>query len=445
MSPLSPLSPTGSTKANLFRNRVPTQLRRCIPLYIACVCVILLVANLDLFGSLPKPAQLSKRGGRHSSTSKQAAFPKKIWQSWKVAPFAFEVEQALTARTWTDKNPGYRYEVLTDNNDIEYVEEHYGPDGFDRPDIVDMYRNVNATIIKADLLRYMIMYAEGGVYADIDVEDLRPVSRWIPERYDEADIDLVIGVEIDQPHFKNHPILGKKSMSFCQWTFMSRPGHPVMLKLVENIMAWLKDVAKSQGVSISEVKLDFDEVISGTGPSAFTKAVLEVMSARSRSGPITWDTFHDIDESKVVSNILVRDVESFAAGQGHSDSGNHNSRGALVKHHYHASNWPSRHPRFRHPIFGEVERCNWNIECVMKWDQDIAAFNSLSPEEQKQEIEKHENLQRLQAQQAEQKAEQQKAVGQLALQIPPQQPFDVPVQQPPRQEELKMKHKHQYR
>ncbi|KZL73828.1 initiation-specific alpha-1,4-mannosyltransferase [Colletotrichum tofieldiae] len=439
INPLSPLSPTGSMKANFFRNRVPTQLRRCMPLYIACVCVILLIANVDLFGSMPKPIQLSKRGGRYTTTSKRTAFPKKIWQSWKVAPFAFEVEQILTARTWTDKNPGYRYEVLTDSNDMEYVEEHYGPDGFDRPDIVDMYRNVNATIIKADLLRYMIMYAEGGIYADIDVEDLRPVSRWIPERYAEADVDLVIGVEIDQPQFKGHPILGKKSMSFCQWTFMSRPGHPVMLKLVENIMAWLSDVAKSQGVSISEVKLDFDEVISGTGPSAFTKAVLEVMSARSRSGPITWDTFHDIDESKVVSNILVRDVESFAAGQGHSDSGNHNSRGALVKHHYHASNWPSRHPRFKHPIFGEVERCNWNIECVMKWDQDIAGFNSLSTEEQNQAIEKHENLQKLQTQQAQQKVEQQKAVEQAALQIPPQQPLHIPVEQPAQQGELKMR------
>ncbi|KAF3811083.1 Initiation-specific alpha-1 6-mannosyltransferase [Colletotrichum gloeosporioides] len=424
MSPLSPLSPTGS-KANIFRNRVPTQLRRCIPLYIACVCLILLILNVDMIGSVPKPVHLSKRSG----TRPTRGFPKKIWQSWKVAPFSFEGEQILTARTWTDKNPGFRYEVLTDTNDMEYVEEHYGPEGFDRPDIVDMYRHVNATIIKADLLRYMIMYAEGGVYADIDVEDLRPVSRWIPERYKEENLDLVIGVEIDQPHFKDHPILGKKSMSFCQWTFMSRPHHPVMLKLVENIMAWLTDVAKTQGVSISEIQLDFDEVISGTGPSAFTKAVLEVMSSRSRQGPITWDTFHDIDESKVVSGILVRDVESFAAGQGHSDSGNHNSRGALVKHHYHASNWPSRHPRFRHPIFGEVERCNWNIECVMMWDQDIAAFNALSPDEQKQKVEEHENLQKFQQKQSEQKPIDQ------PLQFPPQQA----IQPPANQEELKLK------
>ena len=50
--------------------------------------------------------------------------------------------------------------MLTDNNDMAYVEEHYGPSGFNRPDIVNLYRNINLTIIKADMLRYMIMYAE---------------------------------------------------------------------------------------------------------------------------------------------------------------------------------------------------------------------------------------------------------------------------------------------
>ncbi|KAF6798275.1 glycosyl transferase [Colletotrichum sojae] len=436
MSPLSPLSPIGS-QSNPFRNRVPTQLRRCVPLYIACVCILLLIANLDVVSSAPRPVRLSKRttsGSSHST--KPRGFPKKIWQSWKVAPFSFEAEKILTARTWTDKNPGHRYEVLTDTNDMEYVEEHYGPGGVNRPDIIDFYREVNATIVKADLLRYMIMYAEGGVYADIDVEDLRPVARWIPERFAEKDVDLVVGVEIDQPAFKDHPILGGKSMSFCQWTFMSRPRHPVMLALVESIMAWLADVARAQKVPISHVVLDFDEIISGTGPSAFTKAILEYMSSRSRSGPVTWDTFHDMDESKLVAGVLVRDVESFAAGQGHSDSGNHGSRGALVKHHYHASNWPSRHPRFRHPVFGEVERCNWDAECVSKWDKDVAAFDALSPEEKKKKIDDHENFFKTQG---EQKQFGQRTPGDHPLGIPPPMPPQLPLQVPPKPEELKLK------
>lgn len=409
-SPLSPLSPR-LTIPSPMRNRLPTQIRRCLPLYLVGLCVVLLIFNADLVGiNLPRSHRLNIRreaykdylntkAGHHGASVPKtpARFPRKVWQTWKVDPLSFAERDSLTARTWTLRNPDYRYEVLTDNNDMAYVEDHFGPDGFDRPDIVDFYRNVNATIIKADLLRYIIMYAEGGVYADIDVEALKPAHRFIPERYAEEDVDLVIGVEVDQPQYKDHPILGSKSMSFCQWTFMAKPRLPVMLHLIENIMGWLDGVAVEQGVAISEVQLDFDKVISGTGPSAFTQAVLEDMNMRrkldessgaaaKRRGPYTWDDFHDLDESKVVSRILVLDVEAFAAGQGHSDSGNHNARGALVKHHYHASNWPSRHPRFSHPAYGEVERCNWEPACVAKWDQDVADFKKLPAEEQQKII-----------------------------------------------------------
>jgi mannosyltransferase OCH1-like enzyme len=270
------------------------------------------------------------------------------------------------------KNPQYRYEVLTDDNANEYLEWHYGAHGINRPDLVDLYRELNITIIKADLLRYLVMYAEGGVYADIDVECLRPISRFIPERYNEQDVDMIIGVEIDEPTFADHEILGSKCKSFCQWTFAAKPRLPVMMRLIENIQVWLHELSHEKEVEISQLHLDFDEVISGTGPSAFTKAVLEQMTAQNQGKPVTWDLFHNLAESRLVNGILVLNVEAFAAGQGHSDSGNHDSRGALVKHHYHASGWPTLHPRRNHPMYGEVEQCNWKPECVAEWVSQTA-------------------------------------------------------------------------
>lgn len=143
-----------------------------------------------------------------------------------------------------------------------YVETHFSPAGLNRPDIVETYRALTAKIIKADLIRYLVMYSEGGVYTDIDVEVLKPIDRFIPDRYGQSEINMVIGVEIDQPEFKDHAILGKKSMSFCQWTFMCKPRLPVMLRLIENIMVWLDNLSKQKGVPIGELELDFDEVIS---------------------------------------------------------------------------------------------------------------------------------------------------------------------------------------
>ncbi len=385
-----------TSKSKLNNGRLKQQIRKALPVYLACFFIFLVISA---FNSLSSPhhsthrPKASKRSliSQHFLTASTTEFPRKIWQTWKVGPLAFEERDSTTARTWTTKNPGHRYEVLTDFNALEYVESHYGPNGLNRPDIVRMYTALNVTIVKADLLRYLIMYAEGGIYADIDVEAQRPVAKFIPNRYDEEDVDMVIGVEIDQPEFAYHPVLGKKSMSFCQWTFMCKPRLRVMMRLIENIMSWLDEVAARQHRPISEITLDFDEVLTGTGPSAFTAAVLAEMTSRS-GHPVTWDLFHEMPESKVVSKILVLTVEAFAAGQGHSDSGNHNARTALVKHHFHASGWPTNHPRYSHPIHGQVESCNWDLECVRKWDEEVAKFKALSVEEQENQIKLRETL-----------------------------------------------------
>ncbi|OAT06333.1 glycosyl transferase, partial [Blastomyces gilchristii SLH14081] len=142
------------------------------------------------------------------------AVPTEDWQTLKVHPLGFEKRETEFARRWSSKNPGHRYEVLTDENDIYYLETDFGPKGLNHPDIIYVYRSLTATIIKADLLQYLFMFSE-------------------------QEIDMIIGVEIDQPEFKNHGILGSNSQSFCQWTF---------------------------NVPISQNMLDFDDVISGTGP-----------------------------------------------------------------------------------------------------------------------------------------------------------------------------------
>lgn len=389
-TPLNLGSPTLAATTASLRNRLPTQMRRYIPLYIGCVVFVLFMFNVSLFRSTEEPVLI-----RPPFSAKEPApppkvrdtFPKKIWQSWKDDPLHFERKHADVARSWTDqeRNPDYRYEVLTDGNEMQYVEEHFGLTGFNRPDIVDFFRDVKDSIVKADLLRYLIMYAEGGLWADIDVEALKPMSKFIPPRYDQKDIDMVIGVEIDEPDWWEHHILGPKCRSFCQWTFMCKPQQPVMMRLVENIMTWLGAVAKNQTVPISEVHLDFDQIISGTGPSAFTEAILaemNILAQKNHEKEVKWDDFHDISESKVVSRVLVLTVEAFAAGQGHSESGTHDSKTALVRHNYHASNWPGKHPRYSHPAFGEVEKCNWKDECVRKWDADVDTWNRLSPEDQ---------------------------------------------------------------
>lgn len=181
-------------------------------------------------------------------------------------------------------------------------------------------------------------------------------------------------------------MLGSKAASFCQWTFMCKPGLPVMMRLIENIMVWLHRLAAEQGKTVAELHLDFDEVLSGTGPSAFTAAILAEMSI-SEGEDIVWSNFHDLVDSQLVGGVLVLPSEAFAAGTGHSRSGNHKGSRALVKHHFHASSWTDKHQRFKHPVYDEIEKCNWDAECVALWDSNVAFYNSLPEDEQLKMIE----------------------------------------------------------
>lgn len=375
--------PPHSPIAAHFSGKLTSQVRRVLPAYLLVVFLFLFFTNTHFFKTPIRAAYKYRRELKYQQPLQPstAVIPRKIWQTWKIGPLDFEPRDSDNAKTWGHKNPSYRYEVLTDDNAKEFVEWQYGSQGFNRPDLVKLYNELNLPIIKADLLRYLIIYAEGGVYADIDVECLRSIDRFIPDRYKEQEVDMIIGVEIDEPAFADHPVLGSKCKSFCQWTFAAKPRLPVMMRLIENIQEWLHDLSEAKGVSISKLELDFNEVISGTGPSAFTKAVLDQMTAQNHGKPVTWDHFHDLAESKLVSGVLVLNVEAFAAGQGHSDSGNHDSRGALVKHHYHASGWPSRHPRKNHEMYGEVEQCNWKPECVAEWDRNVSEWEKLPKEE----------------------------------------------------------------
>ncbi|KAF5006299.1 hypothetical protein FDECE_7310 [Fusarium decemcellulare] len=364
----------------LLRARGPSQVRllRRVCLCAATAMLILLWLPMGLPINIQKPhlAQYYPPSLQSPQAISQGRFPRKIWQTWNHIPPFFEKREMERVRSWTESNPEWRWEVLTNANELEYVEDHFGPRGFNRPDIVEFFRTVNSKIVKSDLLRYLIIYVEGGLYADIDVEALKPIHEFIPDGFDEADIDLVIGIEADEPTFKDHPILGLVSRSFCQWTFLCKPQLPLMIGMVDSAMARIHKLAKEQGVPISEVKIDFYQVIGSSGPRLFTDVIMQYMDEnRSRDSPITWDDFHQIDEATLVSRVLVLPVQAFAAAQTHSRSGtSHEVPAALIKHHYGASNWTSQHARFKHPVYGEVERCLFDNACVNEWDRNVETY-----------------------------------------------------------------------
>lgn len=251
--------------------------------------------------------------------------PKKHWQIWKINIADFEPTEMERMRTWRHLNPFHRYEVFSHESAETFVKQSFAGKW---PKIVNTFLTIKDMIIRADFLRYLILYQEGGVYSDIDTKALRPISTWIPDQFKDK-INAVIGLEIDEPGV----MWGDwaDNFVFCQSTLMVSPEHRIFEIIISNILQRLDDVSKEQNRDIANLELTFQDVLKVTGPVAFTDAVLSYFT-EAMGETITRANFTGITMPKHLADVLVLPTVSFVPGQPHSKSGKVEDPEALVQH-----------------------------------------------------------------------------------------------------------------
>lgn len=92
-----------------------------------------------------------------------ARVPHKIHQIW-VGGAPMPEEFRVWGEKWAALNPGFVRKLWTDR-DVELMTLRCKLE----------YDMADSPAMKADILRYEILYAEGGVYIDCDVEPLKPI------------------------------------------------------------------------------------------------------------------------------------------------------------------------------------------------------------------------------------------------------------------------------
>ena len=98
--------------------------------------------------------------------------PKLIHQTWKTAQIPGNL--AAYEESWQRHNPSWRRILWTDRMLVDFVAEHY-------PDLLELYCSYPTPVCRADAARYMLLHTFGGLYADIDVECLAPLTPLIDE------------------------------------------------------------------------------------------------------------------------------------------------------------------------------------------------------------------------------------------------------------------------
>ena len=278
-------------------------------------------------------------------------------------------------RAWRAANPGHRYERLTDGNAEAWVREAWGDFRFSSSSltdessggeegggVADLFASLTDPILRADLLRYLVMAREGGVWADIDVFPHRPIASWIPAGFRgrenassvsvggggsrSATVNLVVGIENDhhgQPIWPGLPY----SVQLAQYVMLAKPGHPALEALVdqvcENLRLLLKSKEKKKKMKGQKAKITFEEVMATTGPFAFTRVLMEYFTEVTGGGKeYTGAELTRLRHPLLIGDVLVLPKDSFGwlphehtLEKGHPE--------ILVEHLFMAS-WRADHP-----------------------------------------------------------------------------------------------------
>jgi mannosyltransferase OCH1-like enzyme len=157
--------------------------------------------------------------------------PKLIHQTWKgrdkSKPLPGWVQSSVNS--WKSTNPGYVHK-MHDDDDIEKRVKTL------HPELLPAYEQMKP-IQRADLFRYMVLYDEGGYYADCDVDCSQPIDSWVGQYEPRAfyDVHFIAGLEIVTNGKAVREHWFAREFQFVQWTMGAAPGHPILAGVLRNI------------------------------------------------------------------------------------------------------------------------------------------------------------------------------------------------------------------
>ena len=288
------------------------------------------------FSSASTSGRIAKYGttGQREIALSDETFPPKIWQTSLTEFTSLNEQDQELVKSWTNLNPTWRYESITPRTEKTYVRTAFA----DQAEILDLFLNLQDGILKADMLRYLVLLKEGGVYCDSDTRAIKSISKWIPPEYQQA-ANLVIGVEYDTG-YGDHWTDWTLDLQFTTTTILARPNHPLLHRTLKRLIQNINGLASLQNTTISQITPSFSQVLDTTGPAMFSRTVFDHLSRHGE--PFTWLNVTRLQAPVLVEDILILPIIAFSSGQNHSRSGSPDDPSALAQHMFHGS-WKHRH------------------------------------------------------------------------------------------------------
>ncbi|KAG5928514.1 hypothetical protein E4U42_000497 [Claviceps africana] len=259
----------------------------------------------------------------------ESKFPAYIWQTWKKTPGNDDFEFRDQEASWTVEHPGFVHEVITDDVAVSMLDLFYAS----VPEVLEAYHALPMPVLKADLFRYLILLARGGIYTDIDTYAIKSALEWVPSHIPRQSIGLVVGIEAD-PDRPDWADWYSRRIQFCQWTIQSKPGHPVLRDIITRITNATLTMKKEGKLASFSGR----GVVDLTGPAIWTDTLMDYLNdarffdLKNSPGKVDWHNFTGMETSKRVGDVIVLPITSFSPGVEQMGSKDYDDPMAFVKH-----------------------------------------------------------------------------------------------------------------
>jgi mannosyltransferase OCH1-like enzyme len=192
---------------------------------------------------------------------------------------------------------------MTDEKAKAYVKSAFTS----RPDIIDTYLRLTIPILQTDLLRYLILFDQGGIWSDLDVScESVPIDDWIPLDF-RHEAEVVVGWEYDKGWEK------LRTRQFASWTIMAKSRSKHMQQVIEDIVQTLRWKMEDHKVPIENITTKMiGDVVEFSGPRRLTRSIFKSLD-RSLNRTVEMGEVSNIVQPKLIGNILVMPGQSFAA------------------------------------------------------------------------------------------------------------------------------------
>ena len=136
---------------------------------------------------------------------------------------------------------------------------------------------------KADIWRYSVLYAYGGVYIDADASFHADLDKFIL-----PSDKFILSCEKNKmyPCYQPTYPLGQSPVLYdnyqvLQWMIFSAPQHPFLSQTLTNVVAIIKSIYIRKSILLATLSEKKNAMFCATGPAVFTHSIREVISTTS--------------------------------------------------------------------------------------------------------------------------------------------------------------------